>query len=78
MTVVWLRSRRKLDVPDSNLLRPGFEGLGMPRPLLWACRIWYRSALHRELLNEPEEGLRDFGVTAGALHTYVGRRFWEP
>jgi len=51
MTVVWLRSRRKLDVPDSNLLRPGFEELGMPRPLLWACRIWYRSALHRELLN---------------------------
>lgn len=50
----------------------------MPRPLLWACRIRYRAALRRELLREPKETLRDFGVTADALHAYLNRRFWKP
>lgn len=78
MTVVWLRSRSRRDLSGRDLLRPGFEGLGMPRPLLWACRIWYRAALRRELLQEPTEILHDFGVTADALRAYLDRRFWEP
>lgn len=78
MTVVWLLTRFRQGLPERDLLRPGFEGLAMPRPLLWACRIWYRSALRREVLNEPEEVLRDFGVTGETLRTYLNRRFWEP
>lgn len=78
MTVIWLRSRSTQDASKSNLLRPGFEGIGMPRPLLWACRVWYRSALRSELRNQPEEVLRDFGVTTDVLRSYLGRSFWEP
>ncbi len=78
MTVVWLRTRFRQGLTERDLLRPGFGGLGMPRPLLWACRVWYRSALRREVLDEPEEVLRDFGVTGDTLRTYLNRRFWEP
>jgi uncharacterized protein YjiS (DUF1127 family) len=65
-------------MPEHDLLRPSFETLGMPLLLLWACRIWYRAALRRDLLSEPNEALADFGVTRNALLAYLRRPFWQP
>jgi len=79
VTVVWLQARSRggpASSPDAT--RPCFETMGMPAPLLWACRIWYRAALKRELLNEAEPVLTDFGVTRDALRAYVRRSFWQP
>lgn len=78
MKVVWLQSRLQRPPRHRDLLQPCFAQLGMPRLLLWACRIWYRSALRCDLLHEPESVLHDVGVTRHALRSYVGRRFWQP
>jgi uncharacterized protein YjiS (DUF1127 family) len=65
-------------MPEHDLLRPSFETLGMPLPLLWACRTWHRAALRRELLSEPNEALTDFGVTRDTLLAYLRQPFWRP
>ena len=62
----------------ADVLKPCFESMGMPWPLLWACRIWYRAALRRELTAEPDSVLADFGVTRDALRAYLRRPFWRP
>lgn len=78
VNVVRLRTRKVVrPMSERDLLRPAFETLGMPL-LLWACRIWYRAALRRELLSEPNEALADFGITRNALLAYLHRPFWRP
>lgn len=76
--IVWLQARSQSRPPRHDVLKPCFETMGMPRSLLWACRIWYRAALRRDLLQEPESVLQDFGVTRHALRAYLRRRFWQP
>lgn len=80
VNVVRLRTRKVVrPMPERDLLRPAFETFGMPLLLLlWACRIWHRAALRRELLSEPNEALADFGVTRNALLVYLHRPFWQP
>lgn len=79
VNVVRRRTRKVVrPMPERDLLRPGFETLGMPLLLLWACRIWYRAALRRELLSELNEALANSGVTRNALLAYLRRPFWQP